>query len=218
MTIDIGTLPPMLQLEAVGEHLYEGKPEHEGSDVARNVVFGGQILAQMIVAAHLDRNADRRTTRRSSPSTPSSPGRATTRAPIRYEVERMHDGRTLGSDTVTFSQARSDHVPGADPLEPGRARLIRHTDLVQMPNVAGPDDPGNRHDHRVFPGADGRIVDGVNTWSDDEPLRPAVQNVWTRLHRSFSPPVNQAILSWATDGYLIGTSMLPHEGTTRASP
>ena len=59
MTIDIGTLPPMLQLEAVGEHLYEGKPEHEGSDVARNVVFGGQILAQMIVAAHLDRNADR---------------------------------------------------------------------------------------------------------------------------------------------------------------
>jgi acyl-CoA thioesterase II len=24
--------------------------------------------------------------------------------------------------------------------------------------------------------------------------------------------VNQAILSWATDGYLIGTAMLPHEG------
>ena len=42
-----------------------------------------------------------------------------------------------------------------------------------MPDVAGPEDPGNRPDGRVFPGAAGLIVDGVNTWSDDEPLRDA---------------------------------------------
>jgi acyl-CoA thioesterase II len=64
----------------------------------------------------------------------------------------------------------------------------------------------------VFPGAKGLIVDGINTWSDDEPLRPAIQHVWTRFDHDHSVPVNQAILSWATDGFLIGTSMLPHEG------
>ena len=40
-----------------------------------------------------------------------------------------------------------------------------------------------------------------------------MQHVWTRFETPFeSPVVNQAILSWATDGYLIGTAMLPHEG------
>lgn len=212
MTIDIGTLPPMLQLEAVGEHLYEGKPEHEGSDVARNVVFGGQILAQMIVAAHLDRNADRQDDKEVKSIHAIFARAGDYAAPIRYEVERMHDGRTLGSDTVTFSQGGRIMSRALILWSKDEPDLIRHTEWVQMPKVAGPDDPGNREDHRVFPGAAGRIVDGVNTWSDDEPLRPAVQNVWTRLDQNFSPPVNQAILSWATDGYLIGTAMLPHEG------
>ena len=44
--IDLSTLPSMLQLHPVDEHLYEGEPEHGGD--RRNVVFGGQILAQMI--------------------------------------------------------------------------------------------------------------------------------------------------------------------------
>lgn len=90
---------------------------------------------------------------------------------------------------------------------------IRHTTNVAMPAVAGPDDPAGRDDGRVFPGAVGRIVHGVDTWSADEPLRDPVQHVWTRYDRSFPVPVvNQAILSWATDGYLIGTAMLPQAG------
>ena len=60
MQLDVTRLPPMLQLHAVGVHRYEGQPEHGGdAEIARNVVFGGQILAQMIMAAHLDRNQDR---------------------------------------------------------------------------------------------------------------------------------------------------------------
>ena len=54
---DVSALPPLLRLHPVGEHLYEGEPEHGGEN--RNVVFGGQILAQMIVAAHPHRNEDR---------------------------------------------------------------------------------------------------------------------------------------------------------------
>src|SRR4029078_13332545 len=51
------TLPPLLDLDQVGDHRYSGRPEHSGE--RRNVVFGGQILAQMIMAGHLDRSADR---------------------------------------------------------------------------------------------------------------------------------------------------------------
>jgi acyl-CoA thioesterase len=132
--------------------------------------------------------------------------------PIQYEVERMHDGRTLGSDTVTFSQTGRIMSRGMILWSKPEPDLIRHTAHVTMPEVDGPDHPGHRPDGRVFPGAVGLIADGVNTWSDDEPLRPALQNVWTRYHHDYSPVVNQAILAWATDGYLIGTAMLPHEG------
>jgi acyl-CoA thioesterase len=132
--------------------------------------------------------------------------------PIEYVVERMHDGRALGSDTVTFSQGGRIMSRGLILWSADEPDLIRHTEHVEMPDVAPPDDPGHRSDWRVFPGAVGRIVDGIDTWSDDEPLRPAVQNVWTRFDDSFAPVFDQAILSWATDGYLIGTAMLPHEG------
>ncbi|MET0627511.1 MAG: hypothetical protein ABW033_03535, partial [Acidimicrobiia bacterium] len=132
--------------------------------------------------------------------------------PIRYEVERMHDGRTLGSDTVTFSQRDRVMSRGLILWSKDEADLITHTRNVEMPRVAGPDDPGNRDDGRVFPGAAGKIVDGINTWSDDEPVRDPVQHVWTRFDQDLPVPYNQAVLSWATDGYLIGTAMLPHEG------
>ena len=55
--IDVDDLPRMLQLHQVGDHLYEGQPEQAGD--VRNVVFGGQILAQMIMSAHVDRNDGR---------------------------------------------------------------------------------------------------------------------------------------------------------------
>ena len=49
-------LPPLLNLDRIGEHRYTGRPEHAGE--RRNVVFGGQILAQMIMATHVDRGDD----------------------------------------------------------------------------------------------------------------------------------------------------------------
>jgi acyl-CoA thioesterase len=214
MTIDVAALPPLLQLQPVGAHLYEGAPEHGGSaeDLRRNVVFGGQILAQMIMAAHVDRNEDRADDKevKSIHAIFARAGDYT--QPIQYEVERMHDGRTLGSDTVTFAQGGRVMSRGVILWSKDEPDLIRHTANVEMPSVAGPEDGANRPDGRVFPGAVGRIVDGINTWSDDEPLRPPVQNVWTRYDHDYFPVANQAILSWATDGYLIGTAMLPHPG------
>jgi acyl-CoA thioesterase II len=214
MTPQSSGAPPMLDLTEVDEHVYEGAPEHEGSaeELRRNVVFGGQILAQMIMAAHQDRSHERADEKevKSIHAIFARAGDYT--QPIQYVVERMHDGRTLGSDTVTFSQAGRVMSRGMILWSKDEPDLIRHTANVEMPAVARPEDPGNRLDGRVFPGASGLIVDGIDTWSDDEPVRPAVQNVWTRFDDNYTPVMNQAILSWATDGYLIGTAMLPHAG------
>ena len=213
MQLDVTRLPLMLQLHAVDDHRYEGQPEHGGdAEIARNVVFGGQILAQMIMAAYLDRNQDRDDDKevKSIHAIFARAGDYT--EPIVYEVERMHDGRTLGSDTVTFSQAGRIMSRGMILWSNDEPDLIRHTALVGMPDVAGPDDPANRADSLVFPGAMARIVDGINVWSPDQPVREPVQHIWTRYTEDLPVVANQAVLSWATDGWLIGTAMLPHAG------
>src|SRR5881392_2037432 len=103
--MDMTNLPPMLQLQSVGDHRYQGKPEHgDGGQIARNVVFGGQILAQMIMAGHLDRSVDHVDAKEVKSIHAIFARAGDYGAPIEYEVERMHDGRTLGSDTITFSQ------------------------------------------------------------------------------------------------------------------
>jgi acyl-CoA thioesterase len=211
MTPGATALPPMLELEAVGPHRYAARPEHSGE--RRNVVFGGQILAQMIMAAHRDRSTERENDKevKSIHAVFARAGDYT--APIEYEVDAMHRGGTLGSDTVTFSQHGDVMSRGLILWSRPEPDLIRHTAVVAMPAVAPPDDPTGRPDGRVFPGATGLIVDGIDTWREDEPVREPVQNVWTRFDLASDDPVaHQAVLSWATDGYLIGTAMLPHAG------
>jgi acyl-CoA thioesterase II len=211
MTLDRAGLPGPLRLPVLGEHRYEGPPEH-GADHVRDVVFGGQILAQMIVATALDGAGDKEVK-----SIHAVFARAGTYAvPLEYAVDWMHSGATFASATVTAWQAGKVMSRGLLLLNADEPDLISHT-AVEMPVVPGPDDPAGRHDYRVIPGAEARIAGGVDTWSDDEPVGPAEQFVWTRYpERIDSPIVNQAILSWATDGYLIGTAMRPyadfHEG------
>lgn len=212
MMSDAEPFPAELQLLQVADHVWEGIPEHEPGDTARNVVFGGQILAQMIMAAHLDREADRENTKEVKSIHAIFARAGDYNSPIRYEVERMHDGRAMGSDTVTFSQGDRIMSRGLILWSNDEPDLIRHTSEVEMPEVPGPDARKNRRDNRVFPGAIGLVVGGVNTTSDDEPERPPRLNVWTRFSDRYHQVANQAILSWATDGYLIGTAMLPHHG------
>ena len=82
----------------------------------------------------------------------------------------MHDGRTLGSDTVTFSQddrimSRGLILWGTD--EPD---LIRHLEHVEMPDVPSPEEVNVNPGGLVFPGAEARIVDDIDVWSEDQPV------------------------------------------------
>lgn len=211
MTTAPSEWPSQLQLRQVAPHQYEGLPESDGNgEVIRDVVFGGQILGQMIAAAHLDRVAAGSAEKEVKSIHAVFARAATHNQPIIYHVERMHDGRTLGSDTVTFWQ--SDRIMSRALIlwSSDEPDLLCHTEKVEMPLVPGPDDPGNRPDTLVFPGAEARVVGGIDVWDPDQPVGEPVQHVWTRYPRDLTTVLNQAVLAWATDGWLIGTAMLPY--------
>ena len=128
--IDLSDLPMLLQLQQVDDRLYEGQPEHGGD--LRNVVFGGQILAQMIMSALLDRNNGREDAKEVK-SIHAIFARAGDYAlPIQYRVERMHDGRSLGSDTVTYSQNEKIMSRGLILWSIDEPDLIRHTEAEHL--------------------------------------------------------------------------------------
>jgi acyl-CoA thioesterase-2 len=211
--IDRPKLPEVLRLEPLGDQVWRAPHEHSADDIMRNVVFGGQILGQMIVAAALEGDGTKEV---------KSIHVIFARAgdygsPLDYVVEPIHRGRTFASDRIDARQNGRSIASGLILWNLDEPDIVTHTANVEMPDVPPPEDPAGREDNRVFPGAMARICFGINTWSDEEPLRPAVQNVWTRVPVSFPDPVvNQAILSWATDGFLIGTALLPHEGVNES--
>jgi len=204
VAIDRDELPSQLQLHQVGEHGWEAEPEPHADDIARNVVFGGQILAQMIMAAHRDREAAGPQTKDVKSIHAIFARAGDYRAPIVYEVERMHDGRTMGSDSVSFSQGGRVMARGLILWSNDEPDLIRHTLGVEMPDaprpVTVPPESG-----LVFPGATALVVEGTAIDAHE-----ARVNLWTRFGETFHPVANQAILSWATDGYLIGAALAPH--------
>ena len=124
----------------------------------------------------------------------------------------MHAGRAFASSTVTISQgdrlcARSLVLLSAD--EPD---FIRHADPA--PDAPGPDD--------AAPAGDGdgawqvRIAGDVDI-NDPEAVGPADLDVWTRfVGAPDDPAVDQALLAFATDGFLIATAMRPHAGVGQA--
>ncbi len=53
--------------------------------------------------------------------------------------------------------------------------------------------------------------------NDPDAVGPAELDVWTRFGGAPEDPgLNQALLSFATDGFLIGTAMRPHAGVGQA--
>jgi acyl-CoA thioesterase len=198
-------LPAALRPEPAGDDRYT--VTNTGSAEQRDVVFGGQFLAQAIIATSL-RHPGKDV--RSIQAIFARPGRID--APTELAVESMHDGRTFASDTVTAWQGDRLCARFMVLLDADEPDVIRHD--VTMPRVPGPDDamptgPGGL----AYPGSELRIVDDVDLWRADAPVGPAETFVWTRTPSiPDDPAVHRAVLAWATDGFLIGTALRPHAG------
>lgn len=199
----------LLHLEPLGGGRFRAR--NEGDPAAHDVVFGGQLLGQMIVAA--------------SASQPGKSVRtlhtlfaraARVSAETQLAVEPIHDGRSFASANVTAWQGERLCARSLVLLDATDADVIRHA--TPAPRADPPEQAADAGTSPlVFPGAELRIVGGVDTWSPDAPVGPAELFAWLRFRGA--PEVlaaNQAILAWATDGFLIGTALRPHAGFGQA--
>jgi acyl-CoA thioesterase len=185
-------------LEQTGEYRFRG--QSVPSEV-RPVVFGGQIMGQMIVAAAAtlpDKNV------KSIHAIFARAGTVT--QPVDLDVDVMHAGRALASVTITALQGDRLLSRRLLLLDAGDPDLIRHS--LPMPDVAGPD----AAETKPWPdgGSEVRIVDGVDLMTTQVTGDPELF-VWVKFdHAPDSQPVHQALLSWYTDPFLIAASMRPH--------
>jgi acyl-CoA thioesterase II len=86
--------------------------------------------------------------------------------------------------------------------------FIHHADTA--PDVLRPEDSRSMQDG---PGAWEVRVAGDADVDDPEAVGPPDLDVWTRFVGAPDEPVtSQALLAFATDGFLIGTAMRPHRG------
>jgi acyl-CoA thioesterase-2 len=201
---ELSELLGVLDLEPLGEGRFRAQNFSEGPG---GVVFGGQLLAQSIVAgASIDPTKEVKTVH-----TVFARGGSLDK-PLDIEVEAMHTGRALASAAVTIRQGDRLCTRSLVLLSAVEPDLIRHGS--DAPDLGAPEDaPAGPSEGNFW---EVRIVDGVDL-SDPAAVGPPELNVWVRFPEAkVSGVLGQALLAYATDGFLIATAMRPHDGVGQA--
>jgi acyl-CoA thioesterase II len=195
-----------LRLAETGPDRYQAG----NADAGHGVIFGGQLMAQSVVAALAGQDGRTVKTLHTVFARGGRPD-----SPVELAVDRMHAGRSFASTTVTIGQgdrliARSQVLLSAD--EPD---FILHADPAPAaPPPAG--DGGAAADGDGGGGWEVSIAGGVDI-DDPDALGPPDLDVWTRFAGApDDAAVDQALLAFATDGFLIGAAMRPHPGVGQA--
>ncbi|MEU6260523.1 acyl-CoA thioesterase domain-containing protein [Streptomyces sp. NPDC047043] len=176
--------------------VYEGRSQRLGY----HRLFGGQLLAQFVRAAHL-----------------ACPGKTVkslhalfARAglpeePVRYEVDRHHDGGSFAALTIVARQAKgvvatasvSLHTPEEGPA---------HQAITALPAVPGPE---HRTEFHPLPWETRATAD-----LDCPTAEPPEFDLWMRTP-SPEAELAPALTAYATDLTLIGTALRPLAGVTQ---
>jgi acyl-CoA thioesterase-2 len=173
----------------------------------RNVVEGGQLLGQAVVAAsrHLP---DQRVTWASATFSRT----AGFDEPIELAVDELHRGRTFSTLAVRSEQRGKLISPALLLMDSGAPDTIRGVD--RMPDVGDPAD-APPYDMGVA-GRAVRIVEGAYS-PDPDRTGPPVIHAWVRLRENPAEhAVRQAVLVQATTHWTVAAAMLPHPGIGEA--
>jgi acyl-CoA thioesterase II len=215
MAYTVRDLLGLLDLEPIEFNIYRGS----NRDIGTGRVFGGQVLAQALVAAQRTVESDRPV--HSLHGYFILPGEVD--KPIVYFVDRLRDGRSFTTRRVTaiqngqaiFNLSASFHVE-----EPG----VEHQ--IDMPDVDGPDgltselnlirEMADRIPEPLRPlltqdrPIDFRPVEPVDPFRPEK--RPPLRHFWLRSVGDMPDErlAHQAVLAYASDYGLLGTSLLPH--------
>jgi uncharacterized protein (DUF427 family)/acyl-CoA thioesterase len=197
-------LQTLIDAQPNGPNRFVAPGHHERS---RNVVEGGQLLAQAIVAAS-KANPDQRVT--SAYLTVAKA--ASFDDPIDLIVDPLRKGRTFSTLSVRAEQNGVLISPGLLLMDSGAPDLIRG--VSSMPDVPGPYE-SEPYDMRVA-GRDLRIVDGAYS-PDPNRVGPPVIHAWIRFRDNPAEPyLRSGLIAQATTHWTIGAAMLPHPGISEA--
>jgi len=205
-------LKAILALEPIEVNLFRGSSPKE----ERLRIFGGQVVAQALTAAY--KTVDSRICH-SLQSYFIRPGDPV--LPVLYQVERSRDGKSFATRRVIatqkgeqiFNMACSFQTPeeGFDHQDQMPAACSPDTliDDVQRWRDVYKDDPNNLSHVRERP-IEMRAIDPVDMRSPK--VASSTQMVWIRARGDLGDDValNQAMLAYASDYSLLGTSMRPH--------
>ncbi|MCE2390737.1 MAG: thioesterase family protein [Proteobacteria bacterium] len=199
-------LPDVLRVEEIAEGRY--RVNHPAEDPEnRNVVFSGQIMAQMIMACEHATGGSKEV--KSIHAIFARAGRYT--EPMELQRETLHSGRAWGSETLTAWQGERLLSRGLVLLNADEPDLMRHA--AAMPDVPGPEGLAPDSGDFAYADTEVRFVDDPEATAPDG--SPAL-SFWVRHARSYaSVAARQASLVWCEPGLLIALSMRPHADTVR---
>jgi len=211
----VSELLDLLALERLEENLFRGASR----DIGTRYVFGGQVLGQSLSAAQQTVDADR-----AVHSLHAYFLRAgDVEHPIVYDVDRTRDGGSFSARRVTaiqhgkpiFVMASSFHAP-----EPGASHQMSPPEVPKPEDLPEPE----TFDAETL----AQLPPKMRRWmfrkgpfefrhvlprNELKPTkRPPYQQVWFRLIDRIpdDPALHRAMLAYASDFHLIGTTTFPH--------
>jgi acyl-CoA thioesterase II len=192
-------LVKMLDLRSTGDQRYEA----DNLPGPAPVVFGGQILAQAVSAACREMPDKELKNLHTVFARGGDPDR-----PLEFEVQVLQQGRAFASLTIAVRQGDRICAQSTALLHDPEPDLIRHE--MRAPEVTAPlGTPARPGSHDWW---EVRVVDDVDLY-DPDAVGPPRLDVWSRfLGAPDEPFASQALLAFASDGFLIATAMRPHRG------
>jgi acyl-CoA thioesterase-2 len=217
--VTLEQLLELLDLEALEVNLFRGRTPPED----RQRVFGGQVLAQALVAAR--RTVDDERQPHSLHAYFLRPGDPA--VPILYQVDRIRDGKSFttrrivaiqhGRAILNMSASFQVHEPGLEhqqpmPDAPPPEKLPGDAELFERFRDSAPPgwDGGWWHHERPI---EQRYADPIN-WFEPQAVDPH-QRVWLRATRAMpdDPSLHAIVLAYASDLSLLDAATMPHAVT-----
>jgi acyl-CoA thioesterase II len=197
---DQADLVRLIDVQNVGPDRFVAPGYHERS---RNVVEGGQLLAQSIVAASKAIPAQRVISVHAT-----FPKAASFDDSIDLSLEVLRKGRSFSTVLVRAAQNGALVSPALVLMDAGASDVVRH--VTPMPAVPGPYE-SEPYDMRVT-GRDLRIVDGAYS-PDPDRVGPPEMYAWLRYRENPDELyLRQALVAQASTHWTIAAAMRPHPG------
>ncbi len=211
----VAELVALLNLERLEDNLFRG----QSRDIGTKYVFGGQVLGQALSAAQ-QTVEDARAVH----SIHAYFLRAgDIEAPIVYHVDRTRDGKSFSVRRVTAIQHGQPIFVFAASFQHDEQGVYHQ---FHMPEVPQPEDvePNLAPSQEVLEKLPAKMQRWLSRMGPFEmrpiyprdevkpPKRPPYQQVWLRLIDKVddAPELHRALLAYASDFYLLGTTTFPH--------